>query len=179
MRRVKKEKTEVTPSETSLISALEDKEIVETNTSENLPTETVKDITTTGVNKEIQDLLGGYKESMQVDEAVNEAPKTRKGRTKKSEPEPEAEPPQLISGALLVLMIDLVFPNIIAVVNNKVSKDKIKAKDLSLKNEQKKELEPMADEVAKEIQLKMNPLVALIVTLAGIYGVNLMALKSK
>lgn len=175
-------KKEVTPSENTLVDALENKETVdskETLPLDNAQPEKIKDIKTEGVSKEIQDLLGGYKETLQVEEQP-EQPQSKRGRkSKKQEPESAPEMPSLISGALLVLMIDLIIPNIIAFANNKITNEKITAKSLQLTTAQKNELQPVADEVAKTIALQANPLTVLIVTLLGIYGVNLMALKSK
>jgi hypothetical protein len=169
---------EVSKDETTL-NALENKEQVSDETIIN--DEPVKDIKTSGLNKDIEDMLSGYKEDLQVSDEPAATAKTKRKSKKKVEAEPEqpVEMPSMISGALLLLMIDLLIPNIIAFGNNKLSKEKIKASDLQLDNKQKKELEPIADEIAKTIALQGNPLTVLIVTLLGIYGINLMALKSK
>lgn len=171
-------KKEVTESEKTLVESLENVETIKSDEKTIIENDPVKEIKTEGVSKEIQDLLGGYKETLQVEEQT-EQPKDKRGRKKKLvEPEQPPEMPSLISGALLVLMIDLIIPNIIVFANNKITKEKIKAKDLQLTNAQKNELQPVADEVAKTIALQANPLIVLVVTLLGIYGVNLMALKT-
>lgn len=130
--------------------------------------------------KEVENLLKGYTEQLQV-EPESEQPK-KKGRKKKGI-ETEQEPSDLginsiISGALLILMIDLVIPNIMVFANNKLTKTKMKVKDLQLTKAQKDELIPLADEAAKKIALKGDPLTVFILSLVGIYGINLMSIKA-
>jgi len=168
------ETKEVTNSE-----PLENKEVVSNETV--VTDKPVTDIKTTGLNKDIEDMLSGYKEDLQVSDEPQQTGKKRRSK-KKVENEPEKQPtemPSMISGALLILMIDLLIPNVIALANNKFTKDKVKASDLQLDTKQKNELEPIADEVAKTIALQGNPMTVLVVTLLGIYGINLMALKTK
>jgi hypothetical protein len=83
----------------------------------------------------------------------------------------------IITGALFMLFIDLVIPALITLINNKVSKKKIRAEQLKLSNDQRKELEPIADEVAKQINLQGNPVTVLVASLAAIYLGNLMLLR--
>ena len=159
---------------------LQGKEIVSNESIPEIKDEPVKDLKSSGLNKDIENMLSGYRQELQVTD--DPQPVKNKRSRKKKEPEPEPEPqamPPMISGALLILMIDLIIPNVIALANNKLSKEKIKASDLQLETKQKNELEPIADEVAKTIQSFGSPLTVLIVTLLGIYGVNLMALKTK
>ncbi len=162
--------------EKKVLETSEKTEKVDGNTVEPVKEE----IKTSGINKEVEDLLSGYKEQMIVDEPKKEVIKDKRGRKKKiDEPDPEPVESSIISGALLILMIDLVIPNIMVFVNNKVTGEKLKVKDLQLTRSQQSELQPIADEVAKNIALRGNPLTVLIVTLIGIYGINLMALKAK
>ncbi len=164
----------------AVVDALQDKEIVTSDLSVEIIQEPVKDLKSVGMNKDIESMLSGYTQDLQVSEEEQPVKNKRSRKKKQPEPEPEPQPmPSMISGALLILMIDLIFPNVIALANNKLSKDKIKASDLQLDNKQRNELEPIADEVAKTITSFGNPLTVLIVTLAGIYGVNLAALKTK
>ncbi len=84
----------------------------------------------------------------------------------------------LLTGALFISMIDILLPLLIEVVNNKFSKDKIKASDLTLTAEQQKRLSPIADELVKRLNLDLHPGLLLILGLAGIYGLNYAAIKS-
>ena len=148
-------------------------------------------ITSKDENKEINDLLSGYSEKIQVDEGaamdyeVSKQPKGKRGRPKKEEPLQTGQPTQiegeaLISGAVMLMLIDLALPNLISFANNKFNKKgkKIKASDLQMSEEQRRELEPVADQVAKEMMLKASPLSVLIISMIGIYGINFMMLKA-
>jgi hypothetical protein len=83
----------------------------------------------------------------------------------------------LISGVLFLTMIDLLFPMLVAFANNKFSKKKVKPEDLQMTEKQKKMLEPVADKVAAQLKLQAPPTVVLFISMAGIYGMNLAALK--
>lgn len=85
----------------------------------------------------------------------------------------------LIDGALFIMLVDLLFPLIITLVNNKVSSDKIDVEDLQLTEKQKKDLEPIATEAMKSLSMKANPMMLMIVSFAGIYGINFMAAKTQ
>lgn len=139
----------------------------------------VKEPKTEGL-KEVNDLLKGYTEQLQVEP---EQPEKKRGRKKKGEiNEPELPNDMginsIISGALLIIMIDLIIPNIIVFANNKLTSSKIKIKDLQLSKAQKDELIPLADEAAKKIALKGDPMTVFFMSLIGIYGINLMSLKA-
>jgi len=84
---------------------------------------------------------------------------------------------ELISGALFISLIDLIFPMIISFANNQFTKVKIKADQLSLTAQQKKDLEPICDQVVKHLKIEANPVTILVVSLAGIYGINYLSLK--
>lgn len=85
----------------------------------------------------------------------------------------------LIDGALFIMLVDLLFPLIITLVNNKVSKDKIDVEDLQLTEKQKKDLEPIATEAVKSLSMKANPMMLMFISFAGIYGINFMAAKTQ
>jgi hypothetical protein len=130
-------------------------------------------------DKEIASFMSDYTEKPIINE---EAPKSRRGRKKKEE-EPQQDPPiingeALINGGMFILLIDLLLPNIICLLNNRLSKKKIKASKLQMTAEQRKDLEPIANEVAKQMSMKANPMTVLIISLVGIYGVNFMMLKA-
>jgi hypothetical protein len=84
----------------------------------------------------------------------------------------------LIDGALFIMLVDLLFPLIITLVNNKVSKDKVDVEDLQLTEKQKKDLEPIATEAMKSMSMKANPMLLMLISFAGIYGINFMAAKT-
>ena len=82
----------------------------------------------------------------------------------------------IITGALFLLLIDMLVPLLIGLLNDRVSKNKIDIKQLKLTKEQKNELEPICDAVVKHINFTANPIVILVLSLSGIYGINYMAL---
>jgi hypothetical protein len=139
---------------------------------------------TGNVNSEISDLLSGYKEKIEIDEpsAIQNEKGKRGRKPKNAQPEPQqviTETP-VITGALMMMLIDLALPHLMVFANNKLNKKgkKIRASDLQMTSEQRKELEPVADQVAKEMMLQANPLTVLIISMIGIYGINFMMLKS-
>lgn len=128
---------------------------------------------------EINELLSGYTQKVTVEndeEKQQEPPKKRRGRRKK---EPEIEESSLISGALFLLLIDMAIPALLVFVNNQLSQEKMKTKQLKLTKEQREEIAPIADEAVKQLMLKASPLVVLIVSLVGIYGLNFLMLKNE
>jgi hypothetical protein len=134
--------------------------------------------------KEVQDFLSGYKEPMIVeqddfiDHPKKETRGRKKGSTKNKAPVNEIPASSVISGAMFLLLIDIAMPNIIALVNNRFAKNKITASSMQMTRQQKEELSPLADEVAKQLMLKGNPVTVLIFSLIGIYGINFMAQHS-
>lgn len=84
----------------------------------------------------------------------------------------------LIDGALFIMLIDLLFPLAITFLNNKASKAKIKVEDLQLTEKQKRDLQPVSDEVVKYLMLRANPIWLMAIAMTGIYGINFMAAKS-
>lgn len=131
---------------------------------------------------EMNKLLSDYKEQATIEEEpTTQKAKSKRGRpAKEKEPEPsEIKVDALINGAIFILLIDLVLPNIIAYANNQMSSKKIKAKKLQLTQEQRDNLEPMANEVAKHLLKNVNPMYMFFVALIGIYGINFMMLKDE
>jgi hypothetical protein len=143
--------------------------------------ETSQNNTAKDVNKEIDNLLSGYTETPIINEPV-ETGKKRGRKPKESQPIPE-EPQILdsaaISGSLLILLVDLLIPNILVFANNRFSKKKMKASKLQMTAQQRNELEPLADAVAKQMALKSSPLAVLIISMVGIYGVNFIMQKGE
>lgn len=84
---------------------------------------------------------------------------------------------QLISGALFLTLIDLVLPLAITFINNQFSKVKIEASKLKLKDEQRKDMEPLCNEVVKYLNIQANPVLLLTISLGGLYAMNFMLMK--
>jgi hypothetical protein len=79
----------------------------------------------------------------------------------------------IISGALLLMFIDMVFPVLISLANNRINKKtQVKPEQLRLTEEQKTQLIPLADAAAKNITVTANPFAVLGVALFGMYGAN-------
>jgi hypothetical protein len=100
-----------------------------------------------------------------------------KGSTKKSENRftETVEGTEIINGMLFIFFIDTAIPMTIALINNRYNKNKkINANDLKLSARQKTELEPIANEVAKQIAISGNPITILSISLIGIYAGNYM-----
>lgn len=119
-----------------------------------------------------------------------EEPKTKrkrgrpKGSTSKKKAEnrftENIEGSDIINGALMLFFIDTALPILVTMVHNKVSKkSKIKANDLKLSAAQKRELEPIADEVARKLSIDGNPMTVLVISLIAIYAGNLIAVKAR
>ena len=92
-------------------------------------------------------------------------------------PAPQTITGDIISGALLITLIDLLIPLLIVALNNQFSKQKIKAELLQMNEKQKSTLAPVCDSVARQINLTGNPVVILLVSLVGIYGMNFLMIK--
>lgn len=84
---------------------------------------------------------------------------------------------EILTGALFITMIDLCLPMIITGLNNRFSKQKMKASDLSLTAKQKSELAPIADKVVKQFDFNANPNALLLFSILGIYGANFAMVK--
>jgi hypothetical protein len=147
------------------------------------------------MNKELNDIenmLSGYntEATVNTDSVATEIEPEKKvetrGRKKGSKfktNEPlQSEPKtvtggELISGSILLLFIDLAIPNILCFgynAINKGKKKKLKADIMQLSTKQKSELEPLANEAAKQLLIHASPLSVFIISLITIYGLNFM-----
>jgi hypothetical protein len=137
---------------------------------------------------EIEGILNGYTQAPFVNPETQS--KSKRGRPKKEQQGAINQPNELqdnsipespvISGSLLILMVDLILPNLICFAANKMTRGKkIKANRLQMTAKQREELEPIAEQVAKDMAMKANPMTVLIISLIGIYGVNFMQLKAE
>lgn len=78
----------------------------------------------------------------------------------------------LISGALFLVVIDVAIPYVIVFINNKYSKIKMTAGLIQLSKEQKKDLEPIAEEVVRYLNIRANPVLIFTVSIGGMYAMN-------
>lgn len=101
-------------------------------------------------------------------------------------PEPSAvehvqltEPQKVfISGRMFLMMINFIAPEAFAMMYNLFNKkQKIKSDDLKLTDEEKNEVEPLADEVAREIMSNTSPMTQFLMYMGIIYGSKLMFAK--
>ena len=74
-----------------------------------------------------------------------------------------------ISGALLLMMIDFLLPILFTFVYPKLKRLKDKKK-LKMTKDERKELEPIADECIKQVAMKLAPLEAMGLMLLFVYG---------
>lgn len=84
----------------------------------------------------------------------------------------------LITGALFIMLIDLVMPALIAFINNQTTKVQIKASTLGLDDKQKKDFEKLADEAVKQLNIQANPMILLSISMGGIYMMNVFLQRS-
>lgn len=110
----------------------------------------------------------------------------KKDETIEAPPEPPTEQKPtatvIISGATLLLVADAVLPGgllkILRIISPSMIKG-VKAQDIKMSPEQREALEPVADAAAKEIFDNMPPIKALVVSLAFVYGGNIVAASER
>jgi len=85
----------------------------------------------------------------------------------------------LISGAMFIMLTDMLIPMLFTFANNSMSKKQIKVDDLQMSEKQKKDLEPVGNEVVKYLMLRANPIWLYLIATIGIYGINLLAARQK
>jgi hypothetical protein len=96
-------------------------------------------------------------ESLSVDDELKQLAQSY---TPVSLPTQEEAPKRvLITGYMLLLVCDALIPNLIVMGLKRFKKVTIEAKKLKLTNDERKELEPLADEVAKMMLQEANPLI--------------------
>jgi hypothetical protein len=87
-------------------------------------------------------------------------------------PAVEAPPAvNLLSGYILLLAMDLIFPSGIKMIFKKAAKD-IPLSQIRMTKDQKDSLEPLADEVAKRIQQYLDPITLFFIAAGGMYYIN-------
>lgn len=105
--------------------------------------------------------------------------------TNKPPTQPAANPAQneniahLLNGAMLLGAIDFILPGSVLFLMKKVGKgyEHIKANDIKLTKDEKKDLEPIAEAAVKQLVLNISPLQALFILLAFNYAGKIATLK--
>ena len=82
---------------------------------------------------------------------------------------PNVDISKYISGALLLMMIDFLLPTLFTLVYPKLKRLKDKKK-LKMTKDERKELEPIADECIKQVAMKLAPMEAMALMLLFVYG---------
>ena len=133
---------------------------------------------------DIDRLISGYTEEATINETPTEGSpsieltppvKKRRGRRKKK----AIVEGEILTGAMFLFLVDTIFPTVICAVHNQFSRRKVKPDKLMLTDKQKKELEPLAGQVAEQLQAKGDPVSLFILTMISLYGVNLMMASSE
>lgn len=76
-----------------------------------------------------------------------------------------------IKGSMLLFLIDTIFPNVISFAYKKIKKETLPTKNLKLDQDEKDELEPVANEVAEALGMgEMSPISELTISLVLIYA---------
>jgi hypothetical protein len=75
-----------------------------------------------------------------------------------------------VNGAMLLLVVDFIIPVAISFAVKQTMKKTIKRNDIKLDDDEKKELQDIADMVASRISAKASPETIFLIALAGIYG---------
>lgn len=87
-----------------------------------------------------------------------------------TEPPGSVNTAQYISGSLLIMVINLVIPNILVfLIKRYKKKSKITAKHIRLNKEEKDELIDLADEAAKHMSMHLNPVTLFFVAIGTTY----------
>lgn len=74
-----------------------------------------------------------------------------------------------LTGAIFLTLLDIFVPTILVGLNNMTSKVKMKYDGMKLTDAQKKELEPVANAVLKEVNLNASPALLLGIAILGSY----------
>lgn len=131
-----------------------------------------------GSEDTFDELLGKVKSAeIPIDGKKREKPlfESTRQRAKRGKTSPDT---MQIEGYILLLVIDTVYPAALAMVNNMLDKKlKIQAHQLSLKPEQWKALEPLADQAAAYLAINLNPIAGFILISTFMYGNNLIAVR--
>lgn len=83
----------------------------------------------------------------------------------------------IISGALFLTIINLLFPMLFSVINNMVSKKKLAYEDLQIDEKTLKQLDDLSNKALKHIKIEANPVGILFFTMLGLYTLQFMTVK--
>lgn len=102
---------------------------------------------------------------------------------RKGQPAPPPQQPNvlaastLISGAMFIILIDMLMPLTICGLNNMFNKQyKLDPDKMRMTDKQKSELSTVGDAVVRELKITASPSLLFLLTLFGIYGFNAMLL---
>jgi hypothetical protein len=84
----------------------------------------------------------------------------------------------IVTGKILLLFLDTLIPFLISFVYDKVKGKKIPVKEIRLDKYEREDLEPLADEVAKEIDTGLTPLQTLVLSMGIMYFTKLTSYES-
>jgi hypothetical protein len=161
---------------TQPINEIKTKEIEDTNDNKSLSESNDKKIQQDVIKKETRGRKKGVKNKPKIDLDIynnvnNEvAPTNTTTNTNEVVPStPTININNYISGTLLLIVIDIVFPTIMKYFFTKLKTLKNK-RALNLTSEERKELEPLADEFIKSLSLSLHPAEAFLIVLGFMYA---------
>ena len=161
---------------TQSINKIETKEIEDTDDNKSISQSDDKTIQQNIVKKETRGRKKGVKNKSKIDLDIynnvnNEIPPTSTNtNTNDIAPNtPTININNYISGTLLLIVIDIVFPTIMKYFFTKLKTLKNK-RALNLTSEERKELEPLADEFIKSLSLSLHPAEAFLIVLSFMYA---------
>jgi hypothetical protein len=96
---------------------------------------------------------------------IIEEPLATKGKKRKND--------TILSGYMLLVFCDSAFPFLISFINNMFSEKRVKAAQLRLSLEEIQELQPIADDAAKQLQVYLSPVMAFGILLSMTYATKL------
>jgi hypothetical protein len=163
-------------STTQSINQIKTKEIEDTDDNKSISQSNDKTIQQDIVKKETRGRKKGVKNKPKIDLDIynnvnNEIPPTNTTtNTNDIAPNtPTININNYISGTLLLIVIDIVFPTIMKYFFTKLKTLKNK-RSLNLTSEERKELEPLADEFIKSLSLSLHPAEAFLIVLGFMYA---------
>lgn len=88
-------------------------------------------------------------------------------------PEAKKEFKVYINGAMFLLALDFVFPGVISMAYNFFNDAKVDRSDLCMTEDERKEMQPLADEVVQELLKGLSPLQQFLIYTGVMYGTKL------
>jgi hypothetical protein len=140
--------------------------------------EPIKEPEVEPVKNEFQELLGEIGAAQapppKADKSKPLVEKTRR-KAKKGESSPDSF---RISGYILLLITDTVFPFTFSFINNMLDKKtKVQPTDLQLNDKDFKNLEPLADQAADYMAINLNPIAGYLIMSTFMYSNNLIMFR--